>query len=549
MLRFLIWFGVIGWTVVAAAQTIRVEYEVMLPDKPNGQNVLQVEIAIEPQGAEGFWVRLTGTKVDGQMYRVWFLADRLPFAAEPKAVTISRYILQEPGREPIEYVDSRTGKTVIPLFDFVGQLIPRTQEAIRESLFEKGTYLGLPIVRKSSQSTSGIQPSESVQRLELRSDLLIGTSRNFRDDGTPRKSKQDNYAFVPFTQANYDEMIAAGINYLVVQKEQADWICHRPVFYEGTGKTTAFPEELYRPNFLGLQMFIDEPACILAGKYPPGSPLSTAVQMIQEHIRKEMVELGYRNRLAEQGIVLGGLELVEPQIPIWETYVETSWYQLQANRVGIIQECRWKITPTGEPDEFLYLQRINQQFGTEIPITPENLFLWSYSSMRGAARAFGAKWGMAIYGQAEPTLRYPSMQLAYDLGAEYLWFWTSDHDHHVPYTEQLALSRRISDYAKAHPRDLSALRNKAKTAIVLPYGYTLPTSWQLFTWGTHIYPLDKKNDKGLTTQQVLKPAVKEIARCLREKIPYDIVVEGEGFRREGYEKVYEVLEDGSVKQY
>ncbi|NLH17160.1 MAG: hypothetical protein GX455_11330 [Phycisphaerae bacterium] len=546
MRKYVALLGVISLSIAARAQNISVLYETTVTEKLSGQNVRQVEVAVQPQGAESFWIRLEGTKVDGNIYRVWFLADRLPFATEPKTVAIAHYILQETGREPVEYVDLRTGRAIIPLFDFVGQLIPRTQESIGESLFEKGMYLGLPIVRRSFSAIGDIRPLEKVERLELRGDLLIGTSRNFRDDGQPRKSKQDNYAFVPFTQPEYDEMIAAGINYFVVQKEQADWICHRPVYYEGTSKTIAFPEELYRPNFRGLSMFIDEPACILAGKYPPGSPLSTAVTMIQDHIKKEIDDRGYRNRLEEQGIALGELGLVEPQIPIWETYVETSWYQLQANRVGIIQECRWKITPTGEPDEFLYLQRINQQFGVEIPISPENLFLWSYSSMRGAARAFNAKWGMAIYGQAEPGLRYPSMQLAYDLGAEYLWFWTSDHDHHVPYAEQLALSRRISDYARTHPRDLTALRNKANTAIVLPFGYTLPTSWQLFTWGTHIYPLDKKNDKGLTTLQVLKPAIEEIARCLKDKIQYDICVAGDGLARDRYERIYEVLDNGTV---
>ncbi len=545
----------IGWIVLAAgmsaaaAETVSVQYDVVLPDNPHGQNVRQVEVAVQPQGAEGFWIRLTGTKVNGDVYRVWFLADRVPFAAEPKTVTISSYILQEPGREAVEFVDARTGKTVIPLFDFIGQLIPRTQGAIGESLFEKGMYLGLPIGRTSSAAATDIRPPKKVTRLALRSDLLIGTSRNVRDDGAPRKSKKDEYVYVPFTQGDYDEMIAAGINYFVVQDPQVEWICHRPVFYEGTGKTAAFPEELYRPNFRGLAMFIDEPACILAGKYPPGSPMTTAVTVIQEHIRKEMEQRGYRHKLAEQGIGLGTLDLVEPEIPIWETYVETSWYQLQANRVGIIQECRWRIDPAADSEQILLLQKINETFGVEIPITPENLFLWSYSSMRGAARVFGAKWGMAIYGQSEPALRWPSMRLAYDLGAEYLWFWTSDHDHHVPYAEQLALSRRISEYAKSHPRDLAALRKKAKTAIVLPYGYTLPTSWQLFPWGTHIYPLDKKNDKGLTTQQVLTPAIEQIARCLREKIPYDVCVTGQGFRQEGYERVYEVLEDGSVKQY
>ena len=176
------------------------------------------------------------------------------------------------------------------------------------------------------------------------------------------------------------------------------------------------------------------------------------------------------------------------------------------------------------------------------------MLLYHYAFLRGGTRPFGKFWGTAIYGQCDTNLAPRALTLAYDMGARYLWFWTSDHDHHVPYAEQLALSRRISDYAKAHPRDLTALRNKAKTAIVLPYGYTLPTSWNLFTWGTHIYPLDKKNDKDLSTQQVLKPAIEEIARCLNGKIPYDVCVAGEGFKRDGYQNVVEVFEDGSVKQ-
>lgn len=235
-------------------------------------------------------------------------------------------------------------------------------------------------------------------------------------------------------------------------------------------------------------------------------------------------------------------------MPIWETYVATSYYQLEANPYGIIQECRWRIDPNADSQQILMLQRINETFNVDIPVTPENLFLWSYSQMRGPARVFGAKWGMSIYGQADPYLRWPSMKLAYDLGAQFIWFWTSDHDHHVPYREQLRLARQISDYAVDQPpRNLHALPRAGKVAIVIPYGYTLPTSWQLFTWGTHIYPLDRMNSHGLTYRHVLAPAIEEISRCLKRRLPYDVVPAGERFDPRGYERVVWIGENGKVR--
>jgi hypothetical protein len=392
-----------------------------------------------------------------------------------------------------------------------------------------------------------IQLPSRITKLVFRSDLIIGTSRNFRDDGKGRESRKANYNYVPFEKADYDEMIAAGVNYFTVKGKQADWVRRRAVFYDGYSRGIAFPEELYRPNFLGLQMFIDEPACRLAGKYPPGAPLTEAVEMIHEHVRKKTDTTYYRDLLARNGINLGSLKLTEPAIPIWETYVGTSYYQLEANPFGLVQECRWRIEPNSDSQQVLMLQRINKEFGVDIPITPKNLFLWFYTQMRGPARALNAKWGMSIYGQAEPHLRFASMKLAYNLGAEFIWFWTSDHDHHVPYVEQLALARQISEYAESHPRpNLDKLRRVATTAIVVPYGYTLPTCWQLHTWGTHIYPLSRENGLGLTYREVLTPAVKEIARCLKNDISYDVVPAGKDFDPAGYEKVIWIREDGTV---
>ena len=529
---------------------VRALYKAVLPEKPHHKQVASVEIAIAPCSVQSGcdWYRLTGTKVGGDSFSIWFLADANPFfAGSAENITFCRYILQEPNELPIEYVDRHTGGALLPLFRFVEELLPRADSGDQQALFEKGTYLGHPLIRREVLEATGIQPPSQITKLVFRSDLIIGTSRNFRDDGSGRKSREANYSYVPFEKTDYDEMIAAGINYFTVKGEQADWVCRRAVFYDGYSPGIAFPEELYRPNFLGLQMFIDEPACFLAGKYPPSAPLAKAVEMIQEHVRKQRDVTSYRNLLAGSGINLGSLKLTEPAIPIWETYVETSYYQLEDNPFGMVQECRWRIDPNTDSQQILMLQRINEEFGVDIPITPENLFLWSYTQMRGPARALDSKWGMSIYGQAEPHLRLASMKLAYDLGAEFIWFWTSDHDHHVPYVEQLALARQITGYAENHPRpDLDKLRRAATTAIVLPYGYTLPTCWQLHTWGTHIYPLSRKNSLGLTYKEVLTPAISQIARCLKDNISYDVVPAGKDFVPAGYQKVIWVREDGAV---
>lgn len=530
----------------------RALYEAVLPNSPHSKQVSSVEIVIAPSSARPAcnWYRLTGTKVNKESFTIWFLADTNPFsAASPNNIAFHRYILQEPNNSPLEYIDQRTGRALLPLFHFVEELLPRAENGTEIPLFEKGTYLGYPLIRKKvlepNPGAPGVHPPSGITQLFFRSGLIIGTSRNFRDDGKGRKNRKENYNYVPFTKEDYNEMIAAGINYFTAKGKQVDWICRQPVFYDGYSPAVAFPEELYRSNFLGLQMFIDEPACRLAGKYPPGAPLAKAVEMIHEHIRTRVNNVNYRNVLAQKGINLGKLKLAEPAVPIWETYVGTSYYQMEANTFGLVQECRWRIDPNADSQQILMLQRINEDFVLDIPITTKNLFMWFYAQMRGPARALNTKWGMSIYGQAEPHLRFPSMKLAYDLGAEFIWFWTSDHDHHVPYTEQLALARQITGYAKSHPRpDLNNLRRAATTAIVLPYGYTLPTCWQLFTWGTHIYPLSRKNRFGLTYKEVLSPAIKEIAQCLKNNISYDVVPAGKAFDPADYDKVVWISEKG-----
>ena len=528
---------------------VRAVYKATLPAGPHPKLVESVEIAADSAlGRAGlYWYRITCFKVSGDSFRLWLLTDGHIFSVgSEKKADFLRYIVQEPGQSPVEYVNERSGRALPPMFDLREKLLPRATGETEGLLFEEGTFLGHPLVRSEILDAQPVVPPKDVTRLILNPDLLIGTSRNFRDDGKGRKTEKDNYNYIPFTKENYEEMIAAGINYFTAQGEQIDWIKRRAVFYEGYSPQIDFPEELFRPNFKGLSMFIDEPACILAGKYPRDASPTDAVRVMQAHIREQLNNRGYESILRQSGIDLGSLELPEPDVPIWETYIGTSYYQLEANPSGIIQECRWQIRP-GNFDRGQMLRRLNAAFETSIPDEPEPLFLWYYSQMIGPARVLGAKWGMSIYGHAEQELRLPSMKLAYDLGAAYIWFWTSDHDHHVPYTEQLALTREITGYAKAHPRPaLDKLMARAKKAIVLPYGYTLPSCWELDMYGSYIFSLDRKNELGITYKDVLAPAVKEIEHCLKNKIPYDVIPAGKEFDPTIYDEIVRIGEDKSV---
>lgn len=534
--------------VIAASQLpARAIYEAQLPDRAHASQVKTVEIAVDAADDGLQWYRLKCSKINSESFCIWLLCDANPFNPDAKKNTeFVRYILQEGNQTPVEYVRKRSSRALLPIWDFAGELLPRALGEDKGILFAKGKFLGHPLIRQKILPPARIEPPKDITRLVLNDELIIGTGRNFRDDGKGRKSRKDNYRYVPFTQADYDKMIAAGINYFTAAPDQVEWIRRRPVFYDARSKGVSFPEELYRSNFLGHSMFIDEPACRLAGKYPPNAHTSVAVKMIRDYIGNKQNKDYYRFGLIKAGIDLGDMKLIEP-VPIWETYVGTSYYQLAANPYGFVQECRWKIDPAHDTEQLCMLQRLNEDYDADIPVTPRNLFLWFYSQMTGSARIFNSRWGMSIYGQAHPELRLPSMKLAHDMGASFIWFWTSDHDHHLPWTEQLALTEAIREYEKENPRPpLKQLLRKAKTAIVLPYGYTLPSIWQLHMWGTHLYATDRKNDLGLAYKEVLKPAIKEIGRCLRNGIPYDVIPAGAEFDPTAYDEVIRITEDARI---
>ena len=192
------------WLVLAAGVAMgqaarRGLYEVGLPADPHPKQVARLEIASSPcaDRAGSRWYRLAATKVGGETFTIWFSSSANPFRAEAnEGVAIHRYLLQEPNQPATEYVDERTGEALPPVFGFVEKLLPRAGASDDGPLFERGTYLGHPLTLREVLAPEAATPPLSVRRLTLRSDLIVGTSRNFRDDGTGRKDPKANYNFV-----------------------------------------------------------------------------------------------------------------------------------------------------------------------------------------------------------------------------------------------------------------------------------------------------------------------------------------------------------------
>ncbi len=138
--------------------------------------------------------------------------------------------------------------------------------------------------------------------------------------------------------------------------------------------------------------------------------------------------------------------------------------------------------------------------------------------------------------------------MAYDMGARYIWFWTSDHSHHLPYREQLELARVLREHEKAHPRPrIKSLLQKAKVAVAVPEGYMgWAEYWPAGIWNNDRFGFKKPNEEGVTYGSVIAAAMREGLALVRRGIAFDFVVDGEPARDAGYQRVIRVLPNGTL---
>ncbi len=508
-------------------------------------------------GDSGIWYQLSAYEGDDHRYSFKFLTDSLDFLkAKPVETDISRYIFLSGEGPALEYVDHSRGTALLPGFQFFANLLPHASREGKDfPFFRVGRYLGHPILLES-RGEGAVDRIPEWRTLELDPHLTVGTSRNFRDagggrlyfPGQPDPPGRPEYERVEFDRSDYDELIErVGMNIFTVRPEQRPMIENRPVFFVSPVAGARLPEMLYRSNYRGATMFMDEPAVLirdLGDAKRPGEAANRLVEAIRRYAgTANRYGSGYLlGKMLESGYDPGDMDIVE-EFPVWETVTSAIWYEFKAGLRGYIHESRF------QPRSFS--KKVDECLGLTFPSDPMKCIDFHFSWFRGASRQFQRPWGMAIYGQMDLGVARVVFQRAYEQGAEYLWFWTSDHGHHVPYEEQKEHATRLREYQRDHPRPpVSELAHMADVAIALPYGYLLD-DWVfdnhcLWRNEDHLV-LEKPNGHGATFGDVLQSGMEQAIVLLEDGVLFDLVYWGGGEEPAGYREIRRIGEDATVE--
>ena len=374
-----------------------------------------------------------------------------------------------------------------------------------------------------------------------------------------------DYELVPLTEADYDEMVAAGINCIRVDDEQVEWVKNRDVFYWGIDAVTlGYPECLYRSNYLGPTIFMDEPAVctrdhVLRPKLEADAGFRKAItpqlafEAFQDYFHTAKYD-GAPARLckgleAHPDVDLGDMQFLQENLYTWDTIISSAIYQLSEGNTespaAIVFE------PPGRVGTMRTLPEMNMTYGCQIPIdTPKNLASILYGFLRGAARQTDKGWGMSIYGQVHRADAFWLQTHAYDLGARHFHYWDNYQLACVPYGEVLALSRNLSAHVESHPhRNLDALRKAAEIVILLPPGYNLGhvEMGRGNLWGLGELNLERRNREGVKYRTVMHNFFTEIERAIRLGVAFDLLWDLAGLKLSDYREIVSIREDGKVE--
>ena len=514
------------------------------------------------------WICLRATKVSGEKFTVWLLSESVP-SEDLKIAreTTSRYILQIGDDVPLEFRDRFTGDPILPCLGAWRFLFPRpTDKEAQNDLFPQTVkYLG-HTYRRAHLSDSGesVAPPDA-QRLSLRPDVLIGPPSNTRQKDETRRYDMSDYELVPLTETDYDEMIVAGINCVRVDTEQVEWVKNRNIFYWGIDAVAlGYPECLYRSNYLGPALFMDEPAVctrdhVLRPKLEADADFRKAItsQLAFEAFKDYFHTAKYDGAPARlckglethPDVDLGDMQFLQENLYTWETLISSAAYQLSEGNTEVPTAIVFE--PPGRVGTIRTLPEMNMTYGCQIPIdNPKNLASILYGFLRGAARQTDKGWGMSIYGQVHRADAFWLQTHAYDLGARHFHYWDNYQLACVPYGEVLALSRNLSAHVESHPRrNLDALRKAAEMVILLPPGYNLGhvEMGRGNLWGVGELNLERHNREGVKYRTVMRNFFTEIEKAIRLGVAFDLLWDLPNLKLSDYREVVRIREDGKVE--
>ena len=514
------------------------------------------------------WICLRATKASGEKFAVWLLSSSAPSTDLKEAsATTSRYILQIGDDIPLEFHDRFTGKPVLPGLGAWQYLFPKPADGTTQNdLFpQRVEYLGHTYRLTDISDSSESNAPPDTQFLSLRPDVLIGPPSNTRQKDETRRYDMSDYEIIPLTETDYDEMIAAGINCVRVDAEQVEWVKNRNIFYWGIDAAAlGYPECLYRSNYLGPAIFMDEPAVctrdhVLRPKLEADAAFrkeltpQLAFEAFQDYFHTAKYD-GAPARLCKgleshPDVDLGDMKFLQQNLYTWETMISSAVYQLSEGDTETPAAIVFE--PPGRVGTMRTLPEINMTYGCQIPIDdPKNLASILYGFLRGAARQTDKNWGMSIYGQVHRADAFWLQTHAYDLGARHFHYWDNYQLACVPYSEVLALSRNLSAHVESHPhRNLDKLRAAAEIVILLPPGYNLGhvEMGRGNLWGLGELNLERHNREGVKYRTVMHNFFTEIERAIRLGVAFDLLWDLEGLKLSDYREIIRIREDGKVE--
>ncbi len=503
--------------VLAAAAA---EYRPIAP----GATLQSFTFTAGPQG----WRSFEAVKRDGTRFAVY---------AQGK----SRYLLRE-GAGPLrEFRHPVTGAAVFPSVGGWAQIFPAAEA-------ETLTVLGH--VYKRASETDIAPPAGAAATVYLQPDLLIGPASNTRQKDETRRYDTSDYEYVRLTEADYRAMVEAGVSCVRVDPEQAPWADRLGLFYWGTANLP-YPEMLYRPQYMGPVIFLDEPAVgtrdhVLRPRMEKEPAFRRAVnpKIAMEafaghyaHSAERAATALMRQLRARKELDLGTLDFPQANLYSWETMEANAGYELSRDPV-VPAAFVWE--PAGRIGTWRTVPELNMSYGTRFPLRPDVVPSLINAFLRGAARATGKEWGISIYGAVERADAPYWLTRAYDEGATRFHFWDNYQLACVPFGEVLAHARHLTAHAKAHPR--VAAPPRAELAIVIPGGYNFGHVHfgKGLLWGLPEMHRERSNGAGSTYGNVMAAALAEAEKAMREGVRFDMLWDLPGLEPRGYARVVRI---------
>jgi hypothetical protein len=497
-------------------------------------------LSVTPAGEER-WVSFVAEKKGGGRFGVYF-------RSRGGVREATRYLLQE-GSGPVrEFRHALTGAAVTPSLGGWEQLFP-AEEA------ESITVLGHTYRRVGP---GAVAVPEAGERVALWPDMLIGPAHNTRQKDETRRYDTSDYEYIQLTEDDYRTMAAAGVTCVNADERQAEWAERLGLFYWGTA-SLPYPEMLYRPQYLGPVLFLDEPAVgtrdhVLRPKMekdPAARKAITpesAVEAFREHFARSAGRNGnalLQRLRARKDIDTGSLHFTQANLYSWETMEATAGYQLSQDPL-VPAAFVWE--PAGRVGTRRTIPELNMNYGTRFPLRPEVLPSIINGFLRGAARATGKEWGISIYGAVERADAPYLLTRAYDDGATRFFFWDNYQLACVPFGEVLAHARHLRAHAAAYPRrDVAGLRQRAELAIVIPAGYNLGHVHlgKGLLWGLPELHRERKNRDGVAYGEVMAAAFAEMEAAIQMGVAFDVIWDLPQLTPRGYQRVVRI--DGKTK--